>query len=179
MPFTSVYRFWFEELTPGQWFKKDPLVDQEISSRFKVIHRSASHGELHHWRTDPRGALSEIIILDQFSRNMFRDSPEAFAYDPVALVLSQEAIRRGQDLQLNLTERGFLYMPFMHSESLAIHEEAVTLFSHEGLEDKLDYELKHKAIIERFGRYPHRNKILGRQSTAEELEFLKGPNSSF
>ena len=135
--------------------------------------------ELFEWRTSAKGRLAEIIVLDQFSRNMFRDTPLAFASDPLALVLSQEAISIGADEVLTSTQRSFLYMPFMHSESLIIHEAAVQLFTKNGVQSNLDFEMKHKAIIEQFGRYPHRNEILGRESTAEELEFLKQPGSGF
>jgi uncharacterized protein (DUF924 family) len=110
---------------------------------------------------------------------MFRDSPRAFASDALSLALSQEAIARGEDKALTAVQRSFLYMPFMHSESLEIHEIAVELFRQNGIQANLEFEFKHKEIIERFGRYPHRNKILGRESTPEEIEFLAGPGSSF
>ena len=118
-------------------------------------------------------------MLDQFSRNMFRDSPMSFAQDSLALMLAQEAVFHGMDKTLPIEQRSFLYMPYMHSESLAIHEIAVELFSQPGLEFNLDFELKHKVIIQNFGRFPHRNAILHRQSTPAELEFLKHPGSSF
>ncbi|MCB0394897.1 MAG: DUF924 domain-containing protein [Bdellovibrionales bacterium] len=174
-----VYNFWFKEIDTSFWFKKSPAFDEEIRARFLDLHTKATLGELSIWRENPRGSLSEIILLDQFSRNMFRDSAMAFAFDSLALVLSQEAIRRGDASQLPPKERSFLYMPFMHSESLLIHEEAVNLFSEAGLEYNLEYEMKHKAIIEEFGRYPHRNKALGRESTSKEIDFLKTPGSSF
>ncbi len=123
--------------------------------------------------------MAEIIVLDQFSRNIFRDKPEAFASDALALALAQEAIAAKADEQLKPIERSFLYMPFMHSESLAIHEVAVGLFENNGIASNYDFEIKHKTIIERFGRYPHRNSILGRESTPEEIEFLTQPGSSF
>jgi uncharacterized protein (DUF924 family) len=125
------------------------------------------------------GRLAEIIVLDQFSRNMFRDTPAAFAQDALALVLAQEAVFSGADKLLSETQCSFLYMPFMHSESLVIHELAVELFSKPGLEGNLDFEMRHKVIIEKFGRYPHRNNILQRESTEEEMEFLKLPGSGF
>lgn len=118
-------------------------------------------------------------MLDQFSRNMFRNSPLSFAHDALSLALAQEAISVGADKSLNQAERSFLYMPFMHSESLKIHEIATRLFRDNGNQSSLDFELKHKAIIERFGHYPHRNSILGRESTVEEIEFLKQPGSGF
>ena len=137
------------------------------------------HCELYEWRKSAKGRLAEIIVLDQFSRNMFRGTAQAFAYDSLALALSQEAVAIEADKLLNPTERSFLYMPFMHSESLAIHERAIELYRAEGLEFNLEFEIKHKVIIDRFGRYPHRNKILGRASTKEEIRFLQQPNSSF
>lgn len=176
---TDVIKFWFEEIEPVQRFKKDPEFDQLICARFKQTHKLARQGLLYTWRDHPLDALAEIIVLDQFSRNMFRDEPRAFAQDTLALVLAQEAIRRKLDTELEPRYRAFLYMPFMHSESAEIHEIALFLFDQPGLEDNYNFEIKHKAIIDRFGRYPHRNEILGRESTAEEKEFLSQPGSSF
>lgn len=175
----EVLEFWFEELTPKQWYVKEPGLDATIVERFGVLHSQASVGECWGWRANTLGRLAEIIVLDQFSRNIYRDCASAFALDSVALVLAQEAIALNVDKELTPEKRSFLYLPFMHSESLAIHEEAVRLFSQEGMESNYEFELKHKVIIERFGRYPHRNEILGRESTEEELEFLRGPGSSF
>jgi uncharacterized protein (DUF924 family) len=134
---------------------------------------------LFEWRATPEGRLAEIIVLDQFSRNLFRDSPLAFASDDMALVLAQEAVRTGADQALPQQQRLFLYMPYMHSESRRIHAIALSLFESLGLAENLQYERAHKAIIDRFGRFPHRNAVLGRESTAEELEFLRQPGSSF
>lgn len=175
----QVLTFWYEELEPMQWFRKDPELDKEIEERFGATQRAASLGELADWRRTAEGRLAEIIVLDQFSRNIFRARPEAFANDITALVLAQEAVRIGADRQVVMERRMFFYMPFMHSESRLVHETALELFGQPGAEYNYEYELKHKAIIDRFGRYPHRNKILGRQSTAEEIEFLKQPGSSF
>jgi uncharacterized protein (DUF924 family) len=175
----EVIKFWFVELKPEDWFKKDPQLDSLIKKRFQNTHEKATRGELFEWRDSFFGKLAEIIILDQFSRNIYREKPESFAFDPMALILAQEAVRSNVDQELSLEKKPFLYLPFMHSESKIIHEEALKLFSQKGLEMGLDYELKHKAIIDRFGRYPHRNKILGRESTPEELEFLKSSDSGF
>jgi len=175
----DVIQFWFEEISPKQRFKKDEEFDALILERFKSVHKRASQGLLYTWRDHPLDALAEIIVLDQFSRNMYRDKPKAFAQDTLALVLAQEAIRRKLDTELDPGYKAFLYMPFMHSESAEIHEIAVFLFDQPGLEDNYNFELKHKAIIDRFGRYPHRNEILKRKSTPEELEFLSQPGSSF
>jgi len=177
--YAQIINFWFEEIDSAMWWKKDDGFDALLVERFTELHTRARRCELFDWRKDPQGRLAEIIVLDQFSRNMFRDSALAFATDPLSLALAQEAIAVGANESLNSVEKSFLYMPFMHSESLAIHEVAVQLFSEEGLESNLDFELKHKRIIEKFGRYPHRNKLLGRQSTAEEIEFLTKPGSSF
>jgi uncharacterized protein (DUF924 family) len=173
----DILKFWFEEIDPSQWWKKDPDFDRLIIQRFSAIHSRAVQCELFGWRKEARGRLAEVIVLDQFSRNMFRDTPQSFAYDALALALAQEAVSVGADQVLNPAERSFLYMPYMHSESSSIHDVAVQLFQNLG--KALDFELKHKAIIDRFGRYPHRNKILGRESTAEEVEFLKQPGSGF
>lgn len=175
----AVLEFWFCELEPRQWWMQDDAVDAEIAERFSDLHRDAAAAKLYNWREDAGGRLAEIIILDQFSRNLFRGTPGAFAYDGMALVLAQEAIRLGADREFDPIERSFFYMPYMHSESMAIHSQALKLFDQPGIEFNLEFEVKHKAIIDRFGRYPHRNAILGRESTPEEIEFLKQPGSSF
>ncbi|WP_422821909.1 DUF924 family protein [Vreelandella arcis] len=175
----EVLNLWFNELTPAQWFKKDPEMDRAISARFGVLHAQAAQCECYAWRQTAEGRLAEIIVLDQFSRNIYRDDARAFATDALALALAQEAVAAGADAALSSEQRAFLYMPYMHSESAAIHERAMELFDQPGLEKNLDFEVRHKAIIDRFGRYPHRNALLGRASTDEELAFLKQPGSSF
>jgi len=179
MQYQTIIDFWFKEISPKQWWNKDSDFDHLITQRFSDIYSKATCGELFNWRVSAEGRLAEIIVLDQFSRNMFRDLPESFSQDSVALVLAQEAIFNNADQTIPIEWRIFMYMPFMHSESLLIHEQAVKLFDQKGIEGNLDFEKKHKVIIERFGRFPHRNKILNRSSTAEELEFLKQPDSSF
>jgi len=176
---SEVLRFWFEELEPRQWWEKYHDLDVLIEKQFGAMHAAAAAAELFSWRTTAAGRLAEIIILDQFSRNIYRDSLKAFACDSMALALAQEAVRLGLDQELDVPQKAFFYMPYMHSESLLIHEQALKLFNQPGVEFNLEFEEKHKAIIDRFGRYPHRNKILGRESTAEEISFLKGPDSSF
>lgn len=176
---STILNFWFKELKPQQWFIKDSKLDSEIKNRFGSIHESASKCELFSWRTDIKGRLAEIIILDQFSRNIYRGDPRSFAQDSLALALSQEALNDPEHKDLSKDEKLFLFLPFQHSESKLIHEKAVELFTEHELEDGLKYEILHKNIIDRFGRYPHRNEILGRESTKEEIEFLKTPNSSF
>lgn len=175
----SVLSFWFQEIRPSQWWKQDVEFDRLIAARFGEVHARAGRCELFGWRKSARGRLAEIIVLDQFSRNIHRDTPLAFANDALALGLAQEAIGAGADRLLEANEKSFLYMPFMHSESKAIHHIANVLFQQVGLDSSWDFELKHKQIIERFGRYPHRNAILGRASTEAEIEFLERPDSSF
>ena len=175
----DVLNFWFEELEPKQWWVKDEDLDRLIRERFSEIHARAASCELFGWRSEARGRLAEIIILDQFSRNMFRGKAQSFHHDALALALAQEAVTVGADKQLNQQERNFIYMPYMHSESLLIHDVAVELFRDNGLDGSLQYEVRHRDIIERFGRYPHRNQVLGRKSTPEEIDFLKQPGSAF
>ena len=175
----AVIKFWFEDTDPEFWWKKDADFDQLIDERFEITHHMATQGALAPWRETPLGRLAEIIVLDQFSRNLYRDSPLAFAYDEQALALAEEAIQANADEELETKQKIFLYLPFMHSESREAHETALVLFKAPGLESNYDFELKHKVIIDRFGRYPHRNEILGRESTQEEIEFLKQPGSSF
>ena len=179
MAATEIIQFWFEDIEPKQRLIKDFEFDELLRVKFGDVHRLASQGLLYAWREHPLDALAEIIVLDQFSRNMFRDTKQAFATDILALVLAQEAIRKKFDKELDSIKKSFLYMPFMHSESKKIHDIALFLFDQPGLEDSFNFEVKHKAIIDRFGRYPHRNELLGRESTAEELEFLSQPGSSF
>lgn len=175
----TVLHFWFETLKPRQWFAKDDALDALIAERFASLLQAAIAGELWLWRRSPQGRLAEILVLDQFTRNIHRGQAAAFAQDPQALVLAQEAVAAGADRHLEVRQRAFLYMPYMHSESLRIHDEALRLFDQPGLEDNLDYERRHRAILERFGRYPHRNALLGRNSSVEELAFLQEPGSSF
>lgn len=175
----TVLHFWFEEVSPAQHWKVDPEFDQLIAQRFGPLHERAVRAELYDWRAHALGRLAEIIVLDQFSRNLYRNRPRAFAADPMALALAQEAVALKADLELAAEKRAFLYMPFMHSESPLIHQTAERLFRDNGIPNSYDFELKHKAIVDRFGRYPHRNTILGRQSTPEEVAFLQQPGSSF
>lgn len=177
--YEQVLFFWFQEIKPKMWWRKDPSFDSLIAERFGALHHQANAGELSSWRTTSRGSLAEVIILDQFSRNIYRGQRESFSSDPLALELSELAIEKGFDLELIPVERSFFYMPFMHSESLLVHEKAEALFRHLGINANLQSELRHKAVLARFGRYPHRNEILGRVSSAEELAFLQQPNSRF
>jgi uncharacterized protein (DUF924 family) len=175
----AVLEFWFEAIQPRQWWIKSDEFDRLIESRFGTLHAAAARCELADWRGSAPGRLAEILVLDQFSRNILRDRPGAFACDPLALALAQNAVAAGADQALEPARRAFLYMPYMHSESRLIHAEALRLLSAPGMHDNLDFEVRHKAIIDRFGRYPHRNAILGRASTAQEIEFLGRPGSAF
>jgi uncharacterized protein (DUF924 family) len=175
----DVLHFWFDELDNKARFAKDEALDARMRQRFGAMLQAAAASELWAWRNTPQGRLAEVIVLDQFSRNIWRGDPRSFAQDPQALVLAQELVAGGHDQALTPAQRAFAYMPFMHSESALVHQRAVELFSQPGLDNELAFELRHKAIIDRFGRYPHRNAILGRASTANEEAFLAEPGSSF
>lgn len=179
MNYKDVLNFWFDPENREFWFAKSEDFDLEIEEKFGHTLQQAILCELWTWRETAEGRLAEIIVLDQFSRNLFRDHPASFAQDPLALSLAQEAVRLGVDLELTPEQRSFLYMPYMHSESKIIHLQALNLFEALGNPINLEFEKKHKVIIDRFGRYPHRNEILERESSPEEIEFLTQPNSSF
>lgn len=177
--YQDVLTFWFEEIEPKMWWVSDPDFDKQVERRFLPLLNKAMQAELYDWRREPLGRLAEVIVLDQFSRNIHRSTPQAFAQDAMALALAQEAIAVNAHASLSAIERSFLYMPFMHSESKRIHQWAEQLFRDNGIKNNYDFELMHKAIIDRFDRYPHRNKVLGRRSTEAEIEFLSQPGSSF
>ena len=162
----TVLHFWFSELTPKQHFVKDAALDEAIRTRFGTTLEAAARCELFAWRATPEGRLAEIIVLDQFSRNAYRDTPRAFAQDALALCWHSELVACRGDRSLPVEQRKFAYMPYMHSESALVHTQAVALFAQPGMEGNLDFELRHKAIIDRFGRCPHRNAVLGRTSDA-------------
>ena len=167
----EVLDFWFVECEPTDWFKKSEEFDHEIRTRFLETYEAIVAGETADWRRSAKGRLAEIIVLDQFSRNMFRDDAKAFASDALAVELAKEALSDWD--AFTVQERSFVVMPFMHSESLTVHNWAAKWFDEPGLERRKKYELLHREIIERFGRYPHRNRVLGRTSTPEEEAFLK------
>src|SRR5262249_35123882 len=150
----------------------------EVLRRFGATHEAAARCELWGWRASAEGRLAEVIVLDQFSRNLHRGSARAFAADPLALALAQTAVALGADRGIDARRGVSLYMPWMHSGPRAIHGQALRLFA-DVSPDTLDYERRHKAIVDRFGRFPHRNAVLGRESTPEEIAFLKTPGSSF
>jgi uncharacterized protein (DUF924 family) len=175
----DVLDFWFDPRHEPHWWRRSDAFDARIAERFGALHAAATRCELFDWRDDAEGRLAEIVVLDQLSRNLHRDSAQAFAADPLALALAQTAVALGLDRQVDARRRVFFHMPYMHSESRAIHAAAEALFAADGDPANLDYERRHKAIVDRFGRFPHRNALLGRASTAEELEFLQTPGSSF
>lgn len=177
--YTDVLAFWFHEAREKLWFSVDTAFDNCIRQRFLDLMQQAAAAELYSWRTTAEGRLAEIIVLDQFSRNVYRNTPQAFSQDPMALVLAQEAVVSGALQKLNIKQRGFLLLPYMHSESGQIHVVAETLHRNFASKGSYHYELRHKAIIDHFGRYPHRNNILGRVSTPAEQEFLRQPLSHF
>lgn len=168
----DILRFWFVDHGQDDWFGGKAEFDAELAEKFAETHARVVAGEAWSWRPTAAGRLAEIIVLDQFSRQLYRGSPKAFAQDGMALVLAQEAVAGGFDQRLDQQQRMFLYMPYMHSESLAIHEEALRLFTTLGNQEQLKYEVAHAECLRRFGRYPRRNAALGRQSTPEELDYM-------
>jgi uncharacterized protein (DUF924 family) len=200
MPFDyePVLDFWFgnlnekgvaDEAHTKRWFMKDPAFDAGIVERFGPLHEAVATGRCNEWLDSTRGQLAFVIVLDQFSRNMFRGDPRSFASDPRALEIALRAIDAGDDKKLRRDERLFLYTPLIHSEDRATQDRGVALFTafrdeqpaaeQAPLSNNLRYAIMHRDIVHRFGRFPHRNAILGRESTPEEIEFLKGENSSF
>ena len=175
----AVLEYWCTTLSAAERFGGGAAIDQAIRERFADTHAAVAAGECWKYRTNARAALAEVIVLDQFSRHIFRGTADAFAYDGQALVLAQHMIAQGFDRELSSAERLFCYLPFMHSESGAIHADALPLFESLGDAEALKYEHIHKDIIDRFGRYPHRNEVLGRQSTPEEETYLAHHHEDF
>jgi uncharacterized protein (DUF924 family) len=183
----EVLDFWFgREGEPGYgefreaWFTKDPEFDQRVRDRFEALHEAAAAGELDDWKEEARSCLALVILLDQLPRNMYRGDPRSYATDYKAQETAEHAVDRAFDRELPAFQRMFLYMPFMHSEDLAHQRRSVELFRALGGEnDATGYAVRHMEIVERFGRFPHRNEVLGRRTTPEEAEFLTQPGSSF
>ena len=193
----EVLDFWFAPAAPTagdggspgafptrrEWFHKDPAFDAVIRDRFGAVIAEALAGGLGDWCATARGTLARVLVLDQFTRNAFRDTPTAFAGDARALATAKDAIARGHDRVLAPVERWFLYMPVQHSESAEDQDRSVALFGalarETGLTEPVDWVERHAAVVRRFGRFPHRNAILGRTSSAEETEFLRTPGSRF
>lgn len=191
-PAAEVLAFWFGAPDEDRsysarrkfWFGKAPDFDRTIADRFRSLTAQAAAGQLDHWQRTPEGALALTIVLDQFPRNIDRGTPGSFASDLKALAVAKTAIDRGFDQSLQPIQRIFLYLPLEHSEMSANQARSVALFEKLAaespeLQDTLDYAIKHRDVIDQFGRFPHRNVILGRESTPEEIEFLKQPGSSF
>lgn len=189
-PAQEILDFWFgqpDEDGYGKsrkiWFIKNPEFDEEVRSRFLPTYQQAAAGELDSWKASPQACLALIILLDQFPRNLFRGQPQAFATDSLALAYAKHAVAKGFDKELLPIQRQFIYLPFEHSENRRDQHQCLELFS--TLKDEpecasgVDYAHRHFKVIERFGRFPHRNEILGRETTPEEAEFLKQPGSSF
>lgn len=175
----AVLTHWFETIEPRQWWAVDPAFDAQLRERFGATLQAVARGECWAWRATAVGRLAEILVLDQFSRNIHRGTPAAFSQDPMALALAQEAVAAGALAELTPVQCAFLLLPYMHSESALIHVEAERLYLAHAPAENLAFERRHRAIIDRWGRYPHRNEVLGRVSTAEEIEFLKQPGSRF
>lgn len=187
----DILHFWFGE--PGSaefgspramWFRKDSDFDAAIAQRFGAMVQAALAGRLRDWDAAPHSSLARILVLDQFTRNIFRDTPQAFASDALALAAADAMVERGLDAALLPVQRAFVYLPFEHAEDLAQQQRCVSLFTalagHDpSMQSMLDYAIRHRDVIQRFGRFPHRNDIVGRASTNEELEFLTLPGSRF
>jgi len=171
--------FWFAPGREQQWYKADPGFDAEIRARFGRLHDAAAAGALDHWAVTAHGALALLILLDQFPRNMFRGTPRAFACDAKAQAVTLHALDRGFDAEVGVAQRPFVYLPLEHAEDLPLQERSCALFAAMGDAKNLDYACRHRDIIARFARFPHRNAALGRMSTAEELTFLAEPDSAF
>ena len=189
MQHTEIIQFWYKELQPNQWFNGGDEVDRMIQERFSSTLEQAHQGLRDEWATEAEGRLALLLVLDQFPRNIYRNTARAFAYDEKARTIALDGIALGVDEQLSLHQRAFYYLPLEHSENLELQDRSLERYSTLVLQTPghgksaarryLDYAWRHYQIIKRFGRYPHRNKILGRESTPKELKFLKEPGSSF
>ncbi|WP_428608143.1 DUF924 family protein [Sedimenticola sp.] len=168
----EILDYWFSEPVNSHWFASTPELDQDIGDRFAHIWGLAAEGQLDHWMTSAEGCLALVILLDQFPLNMFRGESKSFQTEAQARAVAGFALKREFDRQLNDVQRAFLYMPYMHSEALADQDLSVELYEKAGLKDNLSFARHHREIVRRFGRFPHRNAILGRTSRPEELEYL-------
>jgi uncharacterized protein (DUF924 family) len=177
----DILHFWFEEVDPNCWFAPNEAFDRDIRRRFEPAYELAVAGGFNHWRDTGRGCVALCILFDQFPRHMFRGTPRAFVTDGKALAIARHAIDNGFDHDTRLTgdQRLFLYLPLEHSEDPEDQRTCVELMERIGKPDQIEYARQHKAIIDRFGRFPHRNTLLGRETTPEEAEFLGQPGSSF
>jgi len=175
MPPEDVLDFWFDESSSRHWFRSTPAFDAQIRKRFEVIWHEAVAGDLSDWEDSSAGALALVIVLDQFPLNMFRDKPESFASEAQSREVAKRAIARNFDNELEDHQKPFLYLPFMHSEDLTDQDRSVELFKSAGLVDNLRWAQHHRDVVRRFGRFPHRNAILGRNSSPQEQAWLNSP----
>lgn len=169
----EIFLFW-KDAGPDKWFKSDPAFDEQVHARFLETYEAGMRGELSHWERSAYGAFALVILFDQFPRNMFRNTPEAFASDEKAKQIAERAIAAGRDKAVDPEVHTFFYMPYMHSEALADQERCVALMEGSGKQENIKYAEIHRDAIVRFGRFPHRNEILGRKSTPEEIAYLEG-----
>jgi len=177
---SGILKFWFEEISPEAWFKKDTAFDDQLKQRFGMLVEQALAGQLDKWADSTEGRLALILLLDQMTRNIYRDTPKAFAGDEMACALSLRAVAEGLvEAEPDVDRRHFLLMPMMHSEDIQVQKQSLPLFKTFTRDMTYEYAVKHHDIVERFDRFPHRNNILGRPSIDEEAEFLKQPGSSF
>jgi uncharacterized protein (DUF924 family) len=175
----EILSFWFSELTPQQWFEKNDALDEAMQRHFLATHLSLARGEFDDWRVSPQSRLAAVIVLDQFSRNLYRGTPLAFATDWLGLREARAALDAGADMAVPKEWRCFFYLPFEHSENLADQDRSVELFTLLGDANYLDYAERHRLVIREFGRFPHRNNLLGRESTSAEIEYLSKPGAGF
>lgn len=169
----DILDFWFSQSTEAHWFVRSDDLDSDIKQRFSAIYEQAKAGELSGWKEHANSALALTIVLDQFPRNMFRGSPAAFATDAMAREVSKYALDKAYDQTMDLKSRPFFYLPLMHSEDIEDQERCVTLYEALGNDFSLGFAIQHRDIVKEFGRFPHRNAVLGRQNTSAETEFLK------
>lgn len=174
MGFTAeeIIDYWYSSEISKQWFASTAQLDTEIKSKYESLWQVATNGELDHWRANPQGCLALVIVLDQFPLNMYRNQPESFSTEAMSIDIARHAVKRKFDQALQPEQKTFLYMPFMHSEKLSDQNFSIELYSAAGLEENRRFAEHHRELIRRFGRFPHRNKILGRTSTPEEIEYL-------
>jgi uncharacterized protein (DUF924 family) len=175
----DVLKFWFLDHSQPDWFGAKPEFDALIAEQFDETHAAAARGEAWRWRTTPNGRLAEIVVLDQFSRQLFRGRPEAFAYDAMALTLAQEAVAGGHHNFLPMPQRMFMLLPYQHAESAVVQAESVRLHMALGIPDILKFAEGHAACVARFGRFPKRNAALGRTNTPEEDEYIASTEGMF
>ncbi len=177
----ELIHFWFEDTAPHQWFEVNEQFDAMIIDRYLDTYERARDGKLKDWEVDAEGCLALCLVLDQFPRNMFRRAATSFATDAKALLIAKQALHKGFDQVLTPVKRRFLYLPFEHSENFQDQKKSVELFKSMQADDAMGYEyaLRHMHVIEKYGRFPHRNKVLGRENTVEEVEYLNQPGAGF